>query len=245
MTRAVAGATRTRSADCPSRVCGIGSGSSNSDVRARSDASAENVVSPTKRRAPRVSTGTTWAPPSTSRRQTSTALYAAIPPATPRTMRRPSSKTRRPGLVVAGPGPGVLVRLGALARAHHHDLVAGDLLERDRQRLAGDRGDLRRHDRAEPLAQLVEVRVDLTGALRAERDECELRPRSLEQLLDRGVHHRVFAVSHGGRAPLQPNVTGQPGYRARAGAGEIPARAARSAEARARRVGDALGQLVR
>ena len=74
MTRAVAGATTTRSAHWPSRVCGIGSASSNSEVRARSDASAENVVGPTKRVAPRVSTGTTWAPASTRRRQTSIAL---------------------------------------------------------------------------------------------------------------------------------------------------------------------------
>ena len=35
----------------PSRVCGMGSGASNSDVRAGSDASAENVSAPTKRRA--------------------------------------------------------------------------------------------------------------------------------------------------------------------------------------------------
>ena len=52
----------------------MGSASSNSDVRTRSEASAENVVSPTNRVAPRVITGTTCAPPSTSRRQTSIAL---------------------------------------------------------------------------------------------------------------------------------------------------------------------------
>ena len=73
-TLAVAGATITRSAPWPSRVCGMGSGESNSDVRAGSDASAENVSAPTKRRASSVSTGATWAPPSTSRRQTSIAL---------------------------------------------------------------------------------------------------------------------------------------------------------------------------
>ena len=74
MTRAVAGATTTRSADWPRRVCGIGSASSNSDVCARSDASAEKVVSPTNRVAPRVMTGTTCAPASTRRRHTSMAL---------------------------------------------------------------------------------------------------------------------------------------------------------------------------
>ena len=68
------GTTTTRSADWPSRVCGIGSASSNSDVRTGSEASAENVVAPTKRSAPSVRTGTTWAPASTRRRQTSIAL---------------------------------------------------------------------------------------------------------------------------------------------------------------------------
>ena len=74
MTRAVAGATTIRSALRPSRVCGIGSGPSKSEVRAGSDARAENVSAPMKRCASSVSTGTTCAPASTSRRQTSTAL---------------------------------------------------------------------------------------------------------------------------------------------------------------------------
>ena len=85
---AVAGATTTRSALWPSRVCGIGSGPSNSEVRAGSDASAENVSAPTNRCASSVRTGATCTPASTSRRHTSTALYAAIPPLTPRTTRR-------------------------------------------------------------------------------------------------------------------------------------------------------------
>ena len=58
--------------------------------------------------------------------------------------------------------------------AGHDDLVAGDLLEGDRQRLAGHRGDLRRHDGAEALAELVEVRVDLPGTHGAQRDQREL-----------------------------------------------------------------------
>src|SRR5688500_2658191 len=41
--------------------------------------------------APRVITGITCAPASTRRRQTSTALYAAIPPDTPSTIRLPAS----------------------------------------------------------------------------------------------------------------------------------------------------------
>jgi len=52
----------------------MGSASSHSEVWTRSDASAENVTSPTKRVAPAVMTGTTCAPASTSRRQTSMAL---------------------------------------------------------------------------------------------------------------------------------------------------------------------------
>ena len=43
-------------------VWGMGSASSNSERWTGSDARAENVVSPTKRVAPRVMTGTTWAP---------------------------------------------------------------------------------------------------------------------------------------------------------------------------------------
>ena len=74
MSRAVAGATTTTSAVWPSRVCGMGWWSSNSDVRAGSEARAEKVVRPTKRVAPSVSTGSTWAPASTRRRHTSTAL---------------------------------------------------------------------------------------------------------------------------------------------------------------------------
>jgi hypothetical protein len=59
ITLAVAGATTIRSVRCPSRVCGIGSLSSKSDVCAGSDASAENVTGPTKRVASSVRTGAT------------------------------------------------------------------------------------------------------------------------------------------------------------------------------------------
>src|ERR687891_2436235 len=219
MTRAVAGATTTASADCPSRVCGMGSSSWNSEVWARSEASAENVASPTNRVAPRVITGTTWAPRSTRRRQTSMALYAAMPPDTPRTMRRPSSMELSSGTDLGGPvglaalaglrlgGPDVgaghcLEPLGAglvgvfaggLGRVDEHDLVAGDLLEGDGERLAGHGRHLRRHDGTQALAQLVEVGVDLPGAHGAQRDQRELRPGAVEQLLDGGVHHRVLA----------------------------------------------------
>ena len=59
MSFAVAGATTTRSAVWPRRVCGIGSGPPKSDVRAGSDASAEKVSAPTNRWASSVSTGIT------------------------------------------------------------------------------------------------------------------------------------------------------------------------------------------
>src|SRR5437660_606324 len=94
MRRAVAGATRTRSAVWPRRVWGIGSLSSHSEVRTRSDARAENVTSPTNRVASSDSTGMTWQPASTNRRHSSTALYAAMPPVTPRTMRRRASTAK-------------------------------------------------------------------------------------------------------------------------------------------------------
>ena len=68
----MAGATTTRSADWPSRVCGMVP--SHRLVWTGSEARAEKVTAPTKRVASSVSTGTTCAPASTSRRQTSTAL---------------------------------------------------------------------------------------------------------------------------------------------------------------------------
>ena len=56
----MAGATTTASAPRPSSVWGMGErGSSHKEVRAGSEARAEKVVSPTIRRAPAVSTGTT------------------------------------------------------------------------------------------------------------------------------------------------------------------------------------------
>ena len=74
MVCAVAGTTTTRSAVWPSVVCGIGDDSSHSDRCTGSEASAENVTAPTNFVASSVSTGVTWMPASTSRRQTSTAL---------------------------------------------------------------------------------------------------------------------------------------------------------------------------
>ena len=58
-------------------------------------------------------------------------------------------------------------QLGQLDRVTGDDLVGGDLLEGDGERLAGHGGDLRRHVGAEALAELVEVGVDLPGPLAA------------------------------------------------------------------------------
>src|SRR6056297_3455543 len=69
----------------------MGSSLSHNEVRTGSLANALSVVSPMNRCAARVMIGITWAPASTRRRATSTALYAAMPPLTPRTMRLPAS----------------------------------------------------------------------------------------------------------------------------------------------------------
>src|SRR5262245_54035448 len=127
------------------------------------------------RSAPFVMTGITWAPASTSRRHTSMALYAAIPPLTPRTTRRPASAVttslarfvRRVGLETE------FGDVGLLGHRDGNDLVGGDLLEADRQRLPGDRRDLGRHDGPEAVAQVTEVRVDLAGSPRRQGDEAE------------------------------------------------------------------------
>ena len=58
----------------PSLVWGMGEASSHSVRCTGSEARAEKVTSPTKRVASSVSTGATWTPASTRRRQTSTAL---------------------------------------------------------------------------------------------------------------------------------------------------------------------------
>src|SRR5262245_7212809 len=190
----------------------MGAGDSNSVVRAVSEASAENVSAPTKRNASAVRTGATYPPASTSRRQTSTALYAAMPPLTPSTTRRPC-RTVDGGAVIRatralGSGLGGLDRLvgeldvgcddliqlvGQRARL---DLAHLDLLERDRQRLARDGVDLRRDDLAEALAELVVVVVDLARPHRGQRDERELRIDALEQALHARGHERGAALGH-------------------------------------------------
>ena len=80
----------------PRWVCGNGVGlGPQASVCTGSEASAEKVTSPTNRVASSVRTGTTCAPASTSRRHTSTALYAAMPPVTPKTTVFPSDGASR------------------------------------------------------------------------------------------------------------------------------------------------------
>src|ERR1700735_5484040 len=111
-----------------------------------------------------------------------------MPPLTPSTIRRPSKAavTVRPaagsaGLVVTLAGSGgdrLLVRsVGLVGRLHPRpvafaidgengaDLAGRDLLESDRQRLTGNRGDLRGHDGSEAFAELAEVGVHLPAPL--------------------------------------------------------------------------------
>ena len=98
-----------------------------------------------------------------------------MPPVTPRTTRRPASmrdaaisRSRRRPVARDRLERGQLPVLGQLllGQLDGDDLVGGDLLEADRQRLAGHGGHLRRHDGAQAVAQLPEVRVDLAGPAR-------------------------------------------------------------------------------
>src|SRR5207245_8246577 len=106
---------------------------------------------------------TTWteAPSCVSKRVSEQALYAAMPPVTPSSTRRPAS-----GLLDANS----LRPLGV-------DVAIGDLLQGDRQRLVLQAAGLdeRRHELAAALSELAVVGVDLTGALGGEDDQGVLR----------------------------------------------------------------------
>src|SRR6187401_2830669 len=136
-----------------------------------------------------------------------------MPPETPSTIRRPAR------LIWYPPGSGlsarrVAVGLGLAARVDpillaqlflglevRDDQALGDLLEGDRQGLAGDRGDLGR-DGTLTVGEAVVVGVDLPSARGAQGDEGELRSGSTEELLDPGVDHRVVAGGHRCARPL-------------------------------------------
>ena len=84
---AVAGATTTRSADWPIRTCGTSCTSSHTSAETGLPDSAAHVGAPTNLRAAAVGTTVTSWPDSVRRRSSSQALYAAMPPETPRTTR--------------------------------------------------------------------------------------------------------------------------------------------------------------
>jgi erythromycin esterase-like protein len=79
------------------------------------------------------------------------------------------------------------------------------LYARSRQRLAGERRHLRRDDRPETLAELVEVGVDLTGPLGRQGHQRELGVDPVGQVLQQRVHQRRTAF-HG--VPLFTNCGG-------------------------------------
>src|SRR3990172_3578423 len=95
-----------------------------------------------------VSTAVTVAPARVSSRARYAALYAAMPPVTP-------SSTRRPRRSLTS------IDLDDLLGTLVGDLALGDLLEGDRQRLVPKPGlDQRRHEVAAPFAELAVVRVE-------------------------------------------------------------------------------------
>src|SRR5918992_138452 len=176
MTLAVAGATTATSASRASRTCRTSPGRSHSDVWAGFPVSAANVSGPMNRVAASVRTTDTSAPAALSKRATSAALYAAIPPETPSTTRRPAS--------------GSLLGLGLLGSLVV-DLPFGDLLERDRERLVREAGFHERgHELTPALAELVVVRVDLSRPLGGHDHQGVLRIHGGEQVVDLGLDHR-------------------------------------------------------
>ena len=81
---AVAGATTTRSVSWPSLTCGTRCASSNTPVCTGRPDSAAQVAAPTNSSAAAVGTTVTSCPAPWIRRSSSQALYAAMPPVTPR-----------------------------------------------------------------------------------------------------------------------------------------------------------------
>src|SRR5581483_10056895 len=147
--------------------------------------SAAKVSGPTNRAAAPVITTWTSAPAPLSRRVRKQALYAATPPVTP-------SSTRRPASGLLDPNP-----LGAVGQ----DLALGDLLEGDRQRLVLQPTGLdeRRNELAATLAELVVVGVDLPRALGCEDHERVLGVDLREQVVDLRLDHGCVGPSVGVR----------------------------------------------
>jgi hypothetical protein len=102
MKSAVAGATTTMSASSASRMWPISASDAGSN-RSSATAAPDSVCSVSgvmKRVAASVITTRTVAPAFTYRRTSSAALYAAIPPVTPRTTRRCASGASPPAAIV-------------------------------------------------------------------------------------------------------------------------------------------------
>src|SRR6478609_63626 len=189
------------------RTCGTSWTSVHTSVDTGFPDRAAQVGAPTNSRAAAVGTTVTSCPDSVKRRSSSQALYAAIPPLTPRTTLRDgccaTSSGRAPFTTVCllldcrfGCGGGGRrdrggQRLGGgLLRV---DVLAGqqvlvDLAERDREGLLLD---VRVHERADvlqqALAELGVVGVDLTSTLGAVEHQLVLRVGLGQQVVDRGV----------------------------------------------------------
>src|SRR5690349_17233068 len=119
----------------------------NSSVRTGAPVMPSNVAAPTNIWDAGVWTTRTAWPALVARRTNSTALYAAIPPETPRRMRGTN--------YASGLDPVAVV-----------DLAGSDFLERDLEVVLRAGLDHRRRVLIEsPLAEVVVVGVDLTGAL--------------------------------------------------------------------------------
>src|SRR5205085_6525423 len=169
-------------------TCTTRSGSSKTSVRASLPDSAANVASPTNFVAPRVITICTSAPAWRSLLVRMAALYAAMPPVTPRRTRLPDT--------------GDLFDADTLGPLED-DLALGDLLQRDRQRLVLQAAGLdeRRDELAAALAELAVIRVDLARSLRREDDERVLgvHPLGAEQVVDLRFDHALSPSARVGR----------------------------------------------
>src|SRR6478672_9254842 len=186
------------------RTCGTWCTWCHTSVETGLPDSAAHVGAPTNSSAAAVGTTVTSCPDSVRRRSSSQALYAAMPPATPRTTRGrlPSGDAASVVVLVlsgslavgeggvggAGLGSGLLG--GELGRV---DVLAGqqvvvDLAQRDRERLLLHVGVDERADVLEQaLAQLGVVGVDLASTLGAGEHQLVLAVGLAEQVVDRGV----------------------------------------------------------
>ena len=186
------------------------SGPSNSEVRAGSDASAENVSAPTKRVASSVSTGhdvhagvdEPAADLDGLVRRDPAGDAEDDPPAARdvgRGSRRGSAGVVGRGVVA---GRGGSTSAATSASSSSTGSIRSMILPTSISSSAIDSG-LRdtdvtcgRHDPAEALAELVVVVVDLPGPHRGQRHQRELGVDLLHEVLDAGLHQRRAAFGH-------------------------------------------------